>query len=143
MWRNIAEMELVTAWNKASNIPFYAFDKRGQEIKYTIYRYMTSMGLRKDANSLSQLQRADVIRIENGETTYLKYNLFEKRLRSLIFEFQQYKQTKNPNNQTLIQIRSSRVPKEGSELVFLLEGKRFLATVKGRKENFFILQCFN
>ena len=103
LWRNIAEIELVTAWNKASNIPFYAFDKRGQEIKYTIYRYMTSMGLRKDANSLSQLRRGDVIRIENGETTYLKYNLFEKRLRSLIFEFQQYKQTKNPNNQTLIQ----------------------------------------
>ena len=61
------------------------------------------MGLRKDANSLSQLRRGDFIRIENGETTYLKYNLFEKRLRSLIFEFQQYKQTKNPNNQTLIQ----------------------------------------
>ena len=103
LWRNIAEMELVTAWNKASNIPFYAFDKRGQEIKYTIYRYMTSMGLRKDANSLSQLRRGDIVRIENGETTYLKYNLFEKRLRSLMFEFQQYKHTKNPNNQTLIQ----------------------------------------
>ena len=43
------------------------------------------------------------------------------------------------NNQTLTQIRSSRAPKEGSELVFSLEGKRFLATVKGRKENFFIL----
>ena len=43
------------------------------------------------------------------------------------------------NNQTLTQIRSSRAPKEGSELVFSLEEKRFLATVKGRKENFFIL----
>ena len=43
------------------------------------------------------------------------------------------------NNQTLTQIRSSRAPKEGSELVFSLEGKRFWATVKGRKENFFIL----
>lgn len=103
LWRNIAEQELVTAWNKASSIPFYAFDKRGQEIKYTIYRYMTSMGLRKDANSFSKLGRGDIIRIQNGETTQLKYNLFEKRLRSLLFEIQQYNQTKNPNNQTLIQ----------------------------------------
>ena len=103
LWRNIAEMELVTAWNKASNIPFYGLDKRGQEIKYTIYRYMTSMGLRKDANSLSQLSTEDIISIENGETTQVKHNLFEKRLRSLIFEFQQYNHTKNPNNQTLIQ----------------------------------------
>ena len=47
--------------------------------------------------------RGDIIRIQNGETTQLKYNLFEKRLRSLIFEIQQYNQTKNPNNQTLIQ----------------------------------------
>ena len=43
------------------------------------------------------------------------------------------------NNQTLTQIRSSRAPKEDSELVFSIEGKRFLATVKGRKENFFVL----
>ena len=76
LWRNIAEMELVTAWNKASNIPFYAFDKRGQEIKYTIYRYMTSMGLRKDANSFSQLSGEDIIRIENGETTQVEIQSF-------------------------------------------------------------------
>ena len=78
LWRNIAEMELVSAWNKESNISFYAFDKRGQKIKYTIYRYMTSMGLKKDANSLSQLGRDDIIRIENGETSYVKYSLYEK-----------------------------------------------------------------
>ena len=103
LWRNIAEMELASAWDKASNISFYALDKRGQKIKYTIYRYMTSMGLKKDSNSLSQLGNEDIIRIENGETSHVKYGLYEKRLRSLIFEYQQFKQTNNPNNQTLIQ----------------------------------------
>jgi S-adenosylmethionine:tRNA ribosyltransferase-isomerase len=43
------------------------------------------------------------------------------------------------NNQTLTQIRSSRTPKEGAELVFSFQGQRFLATVEGRQENFFIL----
>ena len=43
------------------------------------------------------------------------------------------------NHQTLNQVRSSRSPKEGAELVFALNGKKFLATVKGRQNNFFIL----
>tara|TARA_Y100000590_G_C15664702_1_gene994002 strand:+ start:142 stop:1170 length:1029 start_codon:yes stop_codon:yes gene_type:complete len=41
--------------------------------------------------------------------------------------------------QTLTQIRSARTPKEGAELVFTFQGKRFMATVKGRQDNFFIL----
>ena len=43
------------------------------------------------------------------------------------------------NHQTLTQIRSSRTPKERAELVFSFQGKRFLATVEGRQDNFFIL----
>ena len=43
------------------------------------------------------------------------------------------------DHQTLTQIRSARAPKEGAELVFTFQDKRFLATVKGRKDNFFIL----
>ena len=41
--------------------------------------------------------------------------------------------------QTLTQIRSARTLKEGAELVFTFQGKRFMATVKGRQDNFFIL----
>ena len=44
-----------------------------------------------------------------------------------------------PNQQTLTQIRSSRTPNEGAELVFSFQGQRFLATVEGRQDNFFIL----
>ena len=43
------------------------------------------------------------------------------------------------NNQTLTQIRSSRAPKEGADLVFVFKDKKFLATIKGRQDNFFIL----
>ena len=43
------------------------------------------------------------------------------------------------NHQTLTQIRSSRTLKEGAELVFSFQGQRFLATVEGRQDNFFIL----
>ncbi len=43
-------------------------------------------------------------------------------------------------NQTLTQIRSSRAPKEGDQLVFTFKNQKFFATVKGRKKNFFILE---
>ena len=43
------------------------------------------------------------------------------------------------NQQTLTQVRSSRSPKVGAELVFAFKGKKFLATVIGRQDNFFIL----
>ena len=43
------------------------------------------------------------------------------------------------NKQTLTQIRSSGAPKEGDELVFTFENKKFFASVQGRKKNFFIL----
>ena len=43
------------------------------------------------------------------------------------------------HHQTLTQIKSSRTPREGAELVFSFQGNRFIATVKGRQDNFFIL----
>ena len=41
--------------------------------------------------------------------------------------------------QTLAQIKSSRTPKENTQLVFSFEGKKFFATIKGRQDNFFVL----
>jgi S-adenosylmethionine:tRNA ribosyltransferase-isomerase len=43
------------------------------------------------------------------------------------------------HHQTLTQIKSSRTLREGAELVFSFQGNRFIATVKGRQDNFFIL----
>jgi len=43
------------------------------------------------------------------------------------------------DHQTLTQVKSSRAPKPGAELVFSFQDKRFSATVEGRKDNFFIL----
>ena len=43
------------------------------------------------------------------------------------------------DHQTLTQVKSSRAPKERAELVFKFKGKTFLATVKARQDNFFIL----
>ncbi|MDB9770025.1 tRNA preQ1(34) S-adenosylmethionine ribosyltransferase-isomerase QueA [Gammaproteobacteria bacterium] len=43
------------------------------------------------------------------------------------------------DHQTLVQIKSSRTPKENAQLVFYFDGKKFFATIEGRQDNFFIL----
>ena len=40
---------------------------------------------------------------------------------------------------TLTQVKAAKAPKEGAELIFTFEEKKFLAIVKGRRDQFFIL----
>ncbi len=103
IWKNIAEKELGSYWTKRSEINFGGRDKKNQNIKNTIYRYLTSKGLKKDSLGLSKLSDEEIIEIENGETTAIKYNLISKRIRELLFEIDNFKKTKNPNNHSLTQ----------------------------------------
>ena len=43
------------------------------------------------------------------------------------------------DHQTLAQVGSSRTPQDGAQLIFSFAGENFIATVRGRKNNFFIL----
>ncbi|MCF0206245.1 MAG: O-antigen ligase family protein, partial [Bacteroidales bacterium] len=67
---NICRKELDSAWNKVSKIGLDDFDNRGQYIYPTLLRYMTSLGLEKDARGVSRLTLQDIKNIENGETNY-------------------------------------------------------------------------
>ena len=103
IWRYIAEIETKKAWNKKSVIPFDEIDKKHQKIKYTLYRYLTSKGLRKDEEGVNQLTLKDVQLIENGNTSHVKYNRLEIRIRGILMELEDYKTSNNPNNHTLLQ----------------------------------------
>jgi O-antigen ligase len=61
------------------------------------------MGLKKDKEGLSMLSFADIKEIENGKTSAIEYNKIEKRFREFLFEIDNYKTTKNPNNHSLTQ----------------------------------------
>ncbi len=94
----IAEEELRKAWNKRSNIDFDSLDNTGQKIKHTIYRYLTSKGLRKDKESLNLLDDDEIEAIENGTVNYLYLkwpNLFV-RIHQTLWEIQQYERTGDP-----------------------------------------------
>jgi len=63
---NLCEVELREEWNKVSSFDYDGKDKKGQILRYTLMRYMTSMGLKKDAHDFKQLQKSDILNIENG-----------------------------------------------------------------------------
>ena len=79
--RYICEKELREAWNLRSNIKFDSSDQAGHRIKYTIIRYLTSLGLRKDAEGLNALSNEDIQMIEAGYANSIfkkKYSIYPK-----------------------------------------------------------------
>jgi hypothetical protein len=103
LWENIAQKELEIAWNKRSEFNFQSKDKKNQPIKSTLYRFLTSKGLNKDSVGLSKLNKTEIQKVENGETSSVSYNNFENRIRSILFQWESRKKKNDPNNQTINQ----------------------------------------
>lgn len=67
----LADSELRESWNLRSHLDFDGTDLMGQELKATIYRYMSSLGLRKDSIGMTMLSDRDIREIERGTTNHL------------------------------------------------------------------------
>jgi hypothetical protein len=103
LWENIAQKELERAWNRKSKISLNSKDKKNQPIKASLYRFLTSKGLNKDSVGLNKLTQNEIQKIENGETTSVRYNNFEKRIISLLYQWESRKKNSDSNNQTINQ----------------------------------------
>jgi len=95
----IAEQEVEEAWNERSSIRFDGFDVNGHLIKYTIYRYLTSKGFKKDRAGVESLRPEDIVAIENGVANYLYiiWPSFFVRIHQSLWEMQRYNITGNPS----------------------------------------------
>ncbi len=67
----VCDKELKKEWNKVSKINIDSLDKKQQRIKYTLKRYLTSKGYRKDSVGISKLTKHDINLIENGCANYI------------------------------------------------------------------------
>lgn len=93
VWVYVCKEELQKEWEKRSEIPFNGTDKKGQEIKYTVMRYLTSKGFRKDSVGVSKLTDKDIAHIENGMANYIyenKYALYPK-VYEVLWQIDRYK----------------------------------------------------
>ncbi len=97
--------ELKKAWNKRSSLHFDAKDKKGNSVEYTLIRYMTSRGLRKDAEGVSRLSNKDISYIEKGiaNYNYVEHPGLHSRLLTLIKGWQVYKKTGNAGGNSIFQ----------------------------------------
>lgn len=100
---NINYEELEKEWNKKSSSPYMGKDKKGNDLRYTLLRYMSSKGYTKDSVGVSLLHPEDIANIELGLSNY-RYTsqdgLFS-RWRELVWEYTKYQRGENPSGHTL------------------------------------------
>ncbi len=99
--------EMEQEWNKTSEINFMSHDKKNQELRYTLMRYLNSLNLRKDAEGVKTLTKVDIINIENGiaNVEYAKKFSVKKRIYQLIWQYNVFKSSdlRMINGHTLLQ----------------------------------------
>jgi len=102
---NICEKELYSEWNNRSSISLDNNDSREQNLLHTLIRYLTSLGLTKDAQGISQLTDEDILNIENGNTNYkfVKEKGVSKRIYGIIWQIDVYTKGGNPSGHSITQ----------------------------------------
>ena len=97
--------ELQEAWPQRSSLPLEGTTLNGEDLEATLSRYLTSKGLRKDAQGVMALTDEDVINIEQGVANYnnWKHPGIHARLSSTLFEYGLYRRFNNPNGGSLSQ----------------------------------------
>ena len=94
--------ELDSVWRNRTATNLFATDT--PDLFSTLIRYMTSLGLRKDAQGMSRLSDQDIVNIQNGypSVVYAKGGL-NARLARITMEIQKHLEGADPNGSTIQQ----------------------------------------
>lgn len=105
LYVNIAEEEMKREWNKNSSLDYEGKDKKNQDLKYTIIRFLTSKGLNKDSISVHSLTKDEIAAIEKGisNTVYLNEYSLKTRILKIFWEYDNYKKYRNPTGYSVMQ----------------------------------------
>jgi hypothetical protein len=105
VWLYVAKNELKEAWNLRSRYEFEGKDKAGQEIKFTLIRFLTSKGYRKDAEGVNKLTDQEVAMVESGiaSIVYAEKPNFYVRIYQIFWEYERYKVTHNASGHSVMQ----------------------------------------
>ena len=105
VWRYICEEELRREWNGISDIDYEGIDLRGHQLKYTLIRYLTSIGVRKDSAGVSELGRDDIRTIESGyaNVIYLDGTGIRDKFYETIWQIDYYLDGGNPQGHSVTQ----------------------------------------
>ncbi len=97
--------ELITEWDKRSDIDYYGVTDAGHMVNATLVRYLTSRDLRKDAEGVKSLTEDDIYMIEQGVANYNYIHSpgLRTRLLKMIMGYEVYQQTNNPSGSSVMQ----------------------------------------
>lgn len=96
---NLSEKELEEEWNKRSKIPYDGRDIKGNRLKHTLIRYLSSKRLLRDASGVKALNQQDIKNIEKGFPS-VNHNGLMARLHGIRFELNN---STNANGHSLLQ----------------------------------------
>lgn len=105
IWVYVSFIELEESWNKRSSIRYSEKDLKGNNIAYTLTRYLASKGLRKDADAVESLTDEEIKAIERGvvNVNYQDLSSLDGRLHEIAWELDVYKKSGDPNGHSLTQ----------------------------------------
>lgn len=105
VWIYVCEDEIRKEWNNKSEFKYDTYDLKGQEIRYTLVRYLTSKGLKKDSAAVWDLSDNDIRNIEKGIANYIYSNKFSAKsfIYRIIWEFDRYRKGLNPSGHSITQ----------------------------------------
>ena len=95
----LCEEELREEWNKRSKYDYDGNDIKGNKLKHTLTRYLSSLRYRKDAEGMAKLSPQDISNIENGIST-VNHKGIMARLHGIRFELNN---GANANGHSLLQ----------------------------------------
>lgn len=101
----LCEKEMKEEWNKISEYKYEGYDKKNQQIKYTLIRYLSSKGFRKDKLGIQKLSRQDILNIESGLANYIYENKLAvyPKIYEILWQIDRYNSGGNPQGHSVTQ----------------------------------------
>lgn len=100
---NICEPELKEEWNKKSALSYDGKNLRGDDLRFTLIRFLTSKGLTKDSASIQLLTKEEISAIEKGiaNVDYMNTKSLRPRIKVTFWELHQYQLFRNPDGHSI------------------------------------------
>jgi len=101
----LATSELRQEWNRRSSLSYDGRDNKGQNLSYTLIRFLSSKGLRKDAEGVRSLTDEEIVNIEDGvaNIAYLENFNLRSRIDQMVMGYTNYVIHGEPNASSVMQ----------------------------------------
>jgi hypothetical protein len=105
VWNYVCEDELRKEWNTRSIIKYDSLDKRDQQLKQTLIRFLASKGWRKDGDAVRKLSNEEVHSVEKGiaNINYQNISSMRSRVLEIAWEFRRVMEGEKPSGHSVIQ----------------------------------------